>query len=146
MREISELALAEAKELGLDLDVHMETVPVHVFKFTCLAPKPEVLRAFLEAKALGLPWVEGMPMPVVTWHPKKSAFRIMDGMMRISAAQEAGIREIPVFVASGDTYEELEEILEQGYYGEDFVEMLAMVNPEIRRNTESRDENRMAGR
>lgn len=146
MPSISEIALERAKELGLDLDVRLELVPTYVFTFECLEPKPEVLQAFRDAQVLGLSWVDGMPAPVVTWHKKSSAFRIMDGMMRICAAKEAGIREIPAFVSSGETYEALEPILKQGYYGEDFVELLALVNPEIRRNLESRDENRMAGR
>jgi hypothetical protein len=66
----------------------------------------------------------------------------MDGMMRICSAQQAQIPEIPALVASGETYDELEHILNQGYYGEDFIEMLAMVNPIISENLKLRDRNR----
>lgn len=146
MPSVPELALAKAEELGLDLHVSRITVPTRIFTFKCIEPKGAVVRAFKEAADKGHSWVEGMPVPVLTYHSGLKEYRIMDGMMRICAAQIAGIRDIPALVASGELYEILEPILDEGYYGEDFVDMLAMVNEEIRNNRESRDSNRLSGK
>ena len=142
MASIPELALAKAMHLKLDLSVHRWMVPADSFHFQCLEPKPAMLDAFHRARAENLPWVEEMPLPVLVYHEGRHEFRIMDGMMRICSAQQAQIPEIPALVASGETYDELEHILNQGYYGEDFIEMLAMVNPIISENLKLRDRNR----
>ena len=71
----------------------------------------------------------------------------MDGMNRICAAQMEGFEEIPAFVASGETHAELwDAILKHGYFGEDFVEMLSLIHPEIRENLRRRDDMRLAGK
>lgn len=143
---VPERALAKAQRDGLILETPLREIPTSVFSFHCLEPKPESLNLFREALEQGLAWVEGVPLPIVTYNDSRNEWRIMDGMLRICTAQAAGYTEIPAFVASGETYEALADILDDGYYGEDFVEMLSMVNPEIARNMESRDQNRMAGR
>lgn len=142
MAAIPEMALAEAMRRNLDLSVKRWMVPTSVFSFQCLEPKRSMLEAFRDARTDGLPWVEGMPVPVLTYHPDRREYRIMDGMMRICSAQQMQIPEIPALVASGVTYDELEPILNQGYYGEDFVEMLSMVDPLVLENLKLRDQNR----
>src|SRR5436190_7063572 len=96
---IAERALERAVKLGLDLSVVQGVVPTSVFGFDRLEPSSGMLRAFQDAVSLGLPWVEGMPVPVLVEHPgspsRLHGWRIMDGMMRIRAAQAAGVREIP---------------------------------------------------
>lgn len=146
MASISEMALKEARRLNLDLSIKEWMVPASAFSFECLEPTEAVFEAFRAAKAQGLPWVHTMPVPVLTYHSKDNKYRIMDGMMRICAAQAVGIKEIPAFVASGDTYDALKPILDHGYYGEDFVEMLAMVNTQVNENLDKRDRNRLAGK
>lgn len=145
MPSIPEMALAEAEKLGLDLRVLSEMVPTEPFVFHCLTPKESMLEVFKDAFRERKAWVEGMPVPVLVYYPEKNEFGIMDGMQRICAAQKAGLEEIPALIASGETYDILRPILENGYYGEDFVEMLAMANENIRRNLSLRDRNRMAG-
>lgn len=145
MASIAEMALYEAKRLGLDLSVKSWMIPAAAFSFECIEPKRSMLEAFRDAKRDGLPWVEHMPVPVLTYHSRDDKYRIMDGMMRICSSQAVGIPEFPALVASGETYEALEPILDQGYYGEDFIEMLAMVNQQVRENLEKRDRNRLAG-
>lgn len=146
MASIPEMAFIEAERLGLDLSVQHLTVPAGAFSFGCLDPKADVLAALATALEDELPWVIGMPLPVLTYHPDTKEYRIMDGMMRICAAQMVGMKVFPALVANGDTYDALESILDNGYYGEDFVEMLAMTNEDVRKNLESRDGNRLAGR
>ena len=104
-----------------------------------------MVEAFEDVRKKGAQWIPGMPIPVLVYYPRENDFRIMDGMMRICAAQKAGLRFIPAFIASGETYDVLEPILNRGYYGEDFVEMLSMVNPAVRNNLRLRDRNRLAG-
>jgi hypothetical protein len=146
MPSVPERALAEAERLGLDLGVRKDLVPTNVFTFQCLEPKETLVEAFREAKRSHTFWVFGMPLPILTYHPGYREYRIMDGMMRICAAKTAGLDKFAAYVASGETYDALSSILDEGYYGEDFVEMLAMVNDEIRQNLEDRDKNRLAGR
>lgn len=143
---VPQRALAKAQRDGLLLDAPLREIPTSVFSFHCLEPKPENLNLFREVLLEGLPWVDGIPFPVVTYNVSRNEWRIMDGMLRICTAQAAGFTEIPAFVASGETYEALAEILDEGYYGEDFVEMLSMVNPGVAKNMEARDQNRMAGK
>lgn len=145
MASIAEMALNEAQRLGLDLNVKPWMVPTSAFSFNCIEPKRSMLEAFRDAKREGLPWVEHMPVPVLTYHPNVDKYRIMDGMLRICSAQAVDIPEFPALVASGDTYEALEPILDQGYYGDDFIEMLAMVNDQVRDNLNMRNRNKLAG-
>lgn len=142
MASIPERALEEARRLGLDLSVNKWLVPTAVFTFQCLEPKAVMLEAFKVAHRDGFLWVRNMPIPVVTHHRANREFRIMDGMARICSAQKARYTEVPALVASGETYEALRHILDEGYYGEDFIEMLAMVNPLVRENLELRDRNK----
>jgi hypothetical protein len=146
MSTIPEMALLKAKRLELDLGVSRRLVPTDVFHFDCLEPKSGMLRAFRQAKAAGHDWVEGMPIPVLTYQSSDRTFRIMDGMLRICSARKARIKEFPALVASGDTYDALEDILRNGYYGEDFIEMLAMVNPLVRENLEMRRRRFLSGK
>jgi hypothetical protein len=143
MDSVAEVAYREAKKLGLDLSVTVGPIPVDAFMFRYMRPRSSTLQALKKAKREGLEWAQDMPIPVVTLHGK--TFEIMDGMMRIRAAQEAGFKEIPAIIASGDTYDALRHILKRGYYGEDFVEMMAMESPVVRKNLEHRNKNRMAG-
>lgn len=130
----------------MDLEVSQEIISTKPFEFKCLIPPDRVMRAFDQALAAGHPWPPGMPLSVVTYNAAKDEWKIMDGMMRICAAKDAGFQEIAALVASGETFDALESILRNGYYGEDFVEMLAMVSPTILENLELRDQSRMSGK
>lgn len=143
MASIAELALWYARDNDLDLSIKEMRVPTNAFFFKRLVPPKSLVRELRGAKKGGLPWVSGMPLPVLTLARRE--FRIMDGMKRIAAAKEAGYLEIPALVASGDTYEKLSPILANGYYGEDFIEMLATVDDLVRQNLELRDRNRLSG-
>lgn len=134
MPSIPELALAEARELGLDLSVQKMVVETSSFTFKCLEPRESMLQAFRRAHTGHRLWVNEMPVPVLTLNQRERKFRIMDGMLRICSAKRAGFKTFPALVANGETYDALEPILAKGYYGEDFIEMLAMVNPLIREN------------
>lgn len=146
MATIAQMALDEAHRLGLNLSVEIRAIPTDPFRFRCLKPKWEVLAAFQEAAKLKQEWVPGMPFPVVTFNRGREEYEIMDGMMRICAAVIAGFDRIPAYVASGETYDALEPILRNGYYGEDFVEMLALAHPDVARNLRLRDDMRLAGK
>lgn len=146
MSSIPEQALAEAKRQKLDLTTQKWMVDPRTFKFDCLEPKPSMLQAFRAAHAAGRDWVQGMPVPVLTFHSNDRSFRIMDGMLRICSAKKAGMTQIPAIMANGNTYDALEHILVKGYYGEDFIEMLAMVNPFVQANLAMRDRNKAMGR
>jgi hypothetical protein len=143
---IPQKALQKALSSKLDLEVRQEIVQTGPFAFRCLIPLPRVQEVFKYAYHDNLAWPSRMPIPIVTYHRGRDEWRIMDGMMRICAAKDAGFTQIPALVASGETFEALEEILKLGYYGEDFVEMLAMVSPLVLENIEQRDESRMSGR
>jgi hypothetical protein len=145
MASVPEMALQEAERLGLDLTVKTWMVPVDAFSFECLEPKPGIQAIFHQARNAGMEWVPEMALPVLTYHPRERKFRIMDGMMRICAAQVAHFKEIPALVANGDTYDALQPILDHGYYGEDFIEMLSMVNEDVRENIERRERYRLSG-
>lgn len=146
MSTVAERALKEAKKKRLDLEVHLDLVPTSIFALKKVEPRLSVYQAMRDAASRGESWVQGMPYPVLTWHKTSGKYRIMDGMMRLVAAQMAGIPVIPALIASGETYDALEPILRNGYYGEDFIEMLAMVSPDIRKNLDLRDENRLSGK
>lgn len=147
MPSIAEAALQHALDRGLDLSVHYTAIPTAPFVFRCLSPRQGILQAFQRAKRQGDLWPPGMPVPVVTYSPRHKEWQIMDGMNRICAAQMEGFEEIPAFVASGDTHDELHRlILHKGYFGEDFIEMLALVSPEIRENLHRRDDLRLSGK
>lgn len=120
-------------------------VPATAFTFRLLEPPEATLKVFREAARKGSSWPSGIPLPILTYHADDRMFGIMDGMMRIRSAQLAGIPQFRTLVASGETYDELMPILDQGYYGEDFVEMLCLVNPEVRKNQQSCNRNRLAG-
>lgn len=139
------MALEEARRLDLDLSIKSWMVPTSSFTFECLKPSPSTIKAFEMALEDGLSWLQEMPFPVLTYHKKENKYRIMDGMMRICAAQKAGMHEIPALIASGATFDALQAILEQGYYGEDFMEMLALADEPVRENLQKRDRNRLAG-
>jgi len=147
MPSIPERALRYAQDRHLDLSIHHTTIPTAPFVFKCLTPRKGILDAFIRAKRLGELWPNGMPIPVVTYSPGRHEWQIMDGMNRICAAQMEGFEEIPAFVASGDTHNELyRAVLKDGYFGEDFIEMLALVSPEIRENLQRRDDLRLSGK
>lgn len=144
---IPEEALKYALHQHLDLSVHYTAIPTAPFVFKCLSPRKAILDAFKKAKRAGQLWPHSMPVPVVTYHKGHHEWEIMDGMNRICAAQIEGFEEIPAYVASGETHEELYAyILKDGYFGEDFIEMLALINPEIRDNLHRRDDMRLAGK
>jgi hypothetical protein len=145
MASIPEMAYEEARKLGLDLRVIPGMVPTAPFVFECLKAKDSMATAFHDAKRKYHKWVKGMPIPILVYYPERDEFRIMDGMMRICAAQAAGFDVFPALVASGETYDALEPILDQGYYGEDFIEMLMMASPSVRENQKIRDRNRLEG-
>jgi len=145
MESVPKRALKAAKERGLDLRVDPMTISTAPYKFRCLKPKASVLEAFEKARERGQEWVPGMPVPVVTYHSKRNEWEIMDGMMRICAAIMAGYEVIPALVAKGETYDALDDILREGYYGEDFVEMLSMVNPDVARNCRLTDDLKLSG-
>jgi hypothetical protein len=146
MSSIPEQALSYASLYKLDLDVHKEMIPLEPFVFNCLTPRKEIVASFKKAKRAKLPWPDGMPVPVVTFNRKRHEWAIMDGMTRICAAKMTGFNQIPALVASGETHDELHHILQYGYYGEDFVEMLAAVNPLVLNNLQNRDDMRLAGK
>lgn len=139
------MAYEEARKLGLDLRVIPGMVPTTPFVFECLKPKESMATAFHDAKRNLHKWVKGMPIPILVYYPERNEFRIMDGMMRICSAKEAGFDSFPALLASGETYDALEPILDQGYYGEDFIEMLMMVSESVRENQRMRDRNRLEG-
>jgi len=143
---IPQRALQKALSEKLDLRVYQEMIPTGPFEFKCLVPPEKTMRAFARAIDDDRPWPPGMPLAIVTYHKGKDEWKIMDGMMRICAAKDAGFEEIPALVASGETVDALESVLKDGYYGEDFVEMLAMVSPVVLANIELRDQNRMSGK
>lgn len=143
---IPQKALQKAMALKLDLEVREASVSTKPFEFKCIIPPSRVMNAFLIAKEHGLAWPDRMPLPIVTYHEGKNEWRIMDGMMRICAAKDSGLEKIPALVASGETFDALADILKNGYYGEDFAEMLAMVSPEVLANLELRDETQMSGK
>lgn len=145
MASIPEIAYEEARKLGLDLRVLPGMVPTDAFAFECLEPKKDMLQAFRDARRDRENWVPGMPVPVLVYYPERNEWRIMDGMMRICSAQRAGIPSFPALIASGEAYDALEPILDQGYYGEDFIEMLAMTSEDIRDNLRKRDRKRLEG-
>ena len=145
MPSIAELAIEEARDKHLDLSTRKMMVPVNAFKFHLLEPSKSVMAAFHQAKVQGLSWPKGVPLPVLTYHPADRTFGVMDGMMRIRAAQLMKMPQFPALVASGDTYDALQPILSRGYHGDDFVEMLCLVSPEVRKNQESCNRNRLAG-
>lgn len=145
MPSIPERGLAEARRLGLDLDVHLWMVPTSLFAFKGLVPPPSMVEAFKKAKREGLDWVPGMPKPVLVFHPKPEEYQIMDGIRRIASAKKAKFKEFPAFVSRGYVYDALEPIFQDGYYGEDYIEMLAMVNEEIRKNLDLTNKTKLAG-
>lgn len=145
MPSIPERGLAEAKRLGLDLGVQLWNVPTKPFVFKGLVPPESMVEAFKRAKREGLPWVPGMPKPVLIYHPKEDQYEIMDGIRRIASAKKAKFKEVPAFVARGYVYDALEPLFQDGYYGEDYIEMLAMANPEIRENLELTNKTKLAG-
>jgi len=147
MEPVPAEALRYAQEHHLDLTIHHASIPTAPFVFKCLAPRKGILDAFAKARQKGQLWPHGMPIPVVTYHKGRHEWQIMDGMNRICAAQMEGFQEIPAYVASGETHEILyEHILKDGYFGEDFVEVLAAVSPMIRSNLRRRDDMRLAGK
>jgi len=147
MEPVPEEALRYAQDHHLDLAVHYTSIPTAPFVFKCLTPRKGILDAFAKARRAGQLWPHGMPVPVVTYHQGRHEWEIMDGMNRICAAQMEGFEEIPAFVASGETHDELYRvILKNGYFGEDFIEMLALVSPEIRENLQRRDDLRLSGK
>lgn len=147
MRSIPEEALRYAQENGLDLSVHYTSIPTAPFVFKCLTPRQAIWNAFKKAKLNGDLWPNGMPVPVVTYNERAHEWQIMDGMNRICAAQIEGFEEIPALVASGETHDILyQHILKDGYSGEDFIEMLAIVDPQIRDNMRRRDDLRLSGK
>lgn len=145
MPSIPEQGLAQAQKLGLDLGVVTKMVPTKPFFFENLIPKKSMVEGFKRAIQKGLPWIEGMPIPVLVYYPDRDEYRVMDGIMRIGSAKEAGMKEFPALVASGETYDALEPIMINGYYGEDYVEMLSMVDEKVRGNLETRDRNMLSG-
>jgi len=146
MESIPELALKYARTHRLDLTVRHTVIPTAPFVFKCLHPRASILEAFNRAKRGGQLWPLGMPIPVVTYDGTDDEWQIMDGMQRICAAQIEGFDEIPALVASGETHAALWHILKDGYFGEDFVEMLAMVDPLVRENQAMGDDLRLAGK
>lgn len=147
MASIPERALEYAKSHRLDLGVRHTVVPTAPFVFKCLQPRESLVETFRKAVRARQLWPLGMPIPVVTYHRSRDEWQIMDGMARICAAQTAGLEEIPALVASGETHDELyDAVLKEGYFGEDFVEMLAMVDPLVRENLALRDDMRLAGK
>jgi hypothetical protein len=139
--EIVDLALAKAKAENLDLSAKKAFVPINAFVFHLLQPSNSVTQAFKGQ----LLWPDALPIPILTYHQKDKSFGIMDGMLRIRGAQLARLSTIPAYIASGETYDALESILDRGYYGEDFVELLCLVNAEVRKNQEGVNRNRLAG-
>lgn len=135
----------EAQRLGLDLSVHLWMVPTKAFTFKGLVPPETTVEAFKRAKREGLDWVPGMPKPVLIYYPKEDEYRVMDGIRRIASAKKAKFKEFPAFVSRGHVYDFLEPIFQEGYYGEDYVEMLSMVNEEIRDNLELTNKTKLAG-
>lgn len=147
MASIPERALEYARAHNLDLGVRHTVVPTAPFVFKCLQPRESILASFRKAMRARQLWPLGMPIPVVTYHRGRDEWQIMDGMQRICSAQMEGFEGIPAFVASGETHEELyDAVLKEGYFGEDFVEMLAMVDPLVRENLALRDDMRLAGK
>lgn len=147
MPSLPEQALQYARSHRLDLGIRHTTIPTAPFVFKCLEPKESMVEAFKKAVRVRQLWPLGMPIPVVTYDQDRDEWRIMDGMSRICSAQLAGIEEIPAFVANGATHDELYRvILKDGYFGEDFVEMLALIHPEVRANLTLRDDMRLAGK
>ena len=147
MESVPERALKYAKAHNLDLTVQHTVVPTAPFVFKCLQPRASILGAFSRAKRGGQLWPLGMPIPVVTYNRTEDEWQIMDGMQRICAAQIEGFGEIPALVASGETHDALwEPVLKEGYFGEDFVEMLSMVDPLVRENQAMGDDLRLAGK
>lgn len=139
------MALRAARERGLDLSVSLGTIPTKPFSFKCLKPRIGVLDALTKAREDGLEWAPGMPLPIVTYHEGRDEWEIMDGMMRICAAIMAGYDTIPAYVARGETHDALWDILKEGYYGHDFVEMLALENPDLDRNQKMGDDLKLSG-
>lgn len=145
MPSIPERGLTEARRLGLDLDVQLWMVPTELFAFKGLTPPAAMVEAFKKAKREGLEWVPGMPKPVLVFHPKPEEYQIMDGIRRIASAKKAKFKDFPAFVGRGSVYDALEAIFQDGYYGEDYIEMLAMANEEIRKNLELTNKTKLAG-
>lgn len=146
MESIPKMALKAARKRGLDLSVELQKIPTSPFRFRCLKPKHSTLEVFQKAREAGEEWVPGMPLAIVTYHTKRKEYEIMDGMMRICAAIMAGYDFIPAIVAKGETHDALYDILLEGYYGQDFVEMLAMANPSVDDNLRMGDAMRLAGK
>lgn len=147
MPSLPEQALKYALDHSLNLTVYLAEIPTSPFIFKCLTPRPALLADFNKAMRAHQPWPSGMPLPVVTYRDDQHEWEIMDGMNRICAAKMEGFREVPALVASGETHDKLyRAILKNGYFGEDFVEMLAMVSPEVLTNLKLRNKTQMSGK